>query len=317
MQKISDYPDEPKYRIKGVSQKTGVQPVTIRAWERRYHILNPQRSDNSYRMYSERDIALLGWLKKQVDSGTTISSAVAELNINIRKGIWPEAVVTAAPPIPSMRSSLSPSDFANRLYQALVSHHEPAASQVFEDLLASYSLSTIFESVITPVLVEIGEAWYNGKILIATEHFASAFFRAKIMAIFQSLPTLRPQALLMVGGGPGELHEIGALMISVLLRETGYNVEYLGPDLPLDDLVLYANDEHPKMIILSATLKESIADLARFERMLESIKPRPIFGFGGSAFNRHPEWIAQTPGVFLGDSLSSSIQTVQKVFNKI
>jgi methanogenic corrinoid protein MtbC1 len=115
----------------------------------------------------------------------------------------------------------------------------------------------------------------------------------------------------MLGSAPGELHEIGTLMISILLREAGYRVEFLGPDLPLDDLALYAKDEKPKMIILSATLKESVADLAGFDALLEAIHPKPIFGFGGPAFNRHPELISQTPGVFLGKSFSQSLETVR------
>ncbi len=316
MIKIADYPDEAKYNIKSVSQRTGVAPVTLRAWERRYQLLVPKRADNGYRLYSERDLALLTWLKHQVDSGISISSAVADYRSNLSKGIWPEAVIEAAAPTPSKHSMLPPAEFVKQLYSALIGHDEPVASDVFEEALASFHLITLLESIISPVLVEIGEAWFNGKIRVATEHFASGFFRAKLMAIFQSLPLHGSQPFIMIGSAPGELHEIGVLMIAILLREAGYHVEYLGPDLPLEDLASYAAEEKPNMVILSATLKDSVPDLASFDQLLRQSRVKPVFGFGGPAFNRNPDLIAKTPGVFLGSNFSQSLQTVQSTLGK-
>ena len=316
MIKIADYPDEAKYNIKSVSQRTGVAPVTLRAWERRYQILVPKRAENGYRLYSERDLALLTWLKHQVDSGISISSAVTDFRSNLSRGIWPEAILETAAPVPSKHSMLPPDEFVKKLYAALVAHNEPLASDIFEEMLACFHLITIFESIISPVMVEIGEAWYNGKIMIATEHFASGFIRAKLMAIFQSLPLHGSQPYIMIGSAPGELHEIGILMIAILMREAGYHVEYLGPDLPLDDLAFYAAEEKPNMVILSATLKDSIPDLAGFDQLLRKARVKPVFGFGGPAFNRHPDLINKTPGVFLGVKFSQTLQTVQATLSK-
>jgi MerR family transcriptional regulator, light-induced transcriptional regulator len=310
MPKIVDYPEDAKYNIKSVSQRTGVQPVTLRAWERRYKILEPSRADNGYRLYSERDVALLVWLKNQVDTGVSISSAVADFRSNTRKGLSPEAVVNTPAPTPSKRSNLPASEFVKLFYAALVSRDETAANEIFEQALASFDLFPLFEMVIFPVLREIGDAWYNGKIFIAVEHFASGFIRAKLMSIYQSLPLNRHIAYIMVGGAPGELHEIGSLMTAVLLRNAGYRVEYLGPDLPLDDLVQYIKQEKPKMIILSATIQDATEDLVKFDELISSVHPKPIFGFGGAAFNRNHELIRQTPGYYLGETISQSVKTV-------
>lgn len=315
MPKIIDYPEDPKYNIKSVSQRTGVQPVTLRAWERRYKILNPQRAENGYRLYSERDMALLSWLKTQVDSGLSISTAVADFRTNMSNGDSPEAIISTSAPIPSKRSSLPPSNFTSRIYKALVSHDESLASDVFEEALASFDLLPLFESVLIPTLVEIGEGWFHGKVTIATEHFATNFLRARLMAIFQSMPPTRLLTKVMVGGAPGDLHEIGGLMVAILLRDSGYRVEYLGPDLPLDDLVYYAKNEKPKMIILTATIKESIIGLANFDKMLQTIRPKPVFGFGGGAFLMYPELAGQTPGIYLGESMTQSLKTIQTILD--
>lgn len=313
MPKIVDYPEDAKYNIKSVSQRTGVQPVTLRAWERRYKILEPTRAENGYRLYSERDVALLAWLKNQVDTGVSISSAVADFRSNARKGISPEAVVNTPAPTPSKRSNLPASDFVKRFYDALVARDEIAANAIFEQALASFDLFPLIELIIFPTLREIGDAWYNGKIFVAVEHFASGFIRAKLMAIYQSLPVTRRLSYIMVGGAPGELHEIGSLVTAILLREAGYKVEYLGPDLPLDDLVQYIKEEKPKMVILSATIQEATEDLVKFDELISGVRPKPIFGYGGAAFNRNPELIKNTPGSYLGETISQSIKTVQAI----
>ena len=78
MVSIDTFPKEPKYTIKILSQRTGVQPVTIRAWERRYNLLDPVRLDNNYRLYSERDIQVIRWITRRLDAGLTISKAAQE-----------------------------------------------------------------------------------------------------------------------------------------------------------------------------------------------------------------------------------------------
>src|SRR5512136_785857 len=92
MTAIVDLPNEPKFTIKAVSSQTGIRPVTLRSWERRHEVLTPHRSDNHYRLYSERDIAILRWLKYRVDDGLSISTAVSELRSMTRSNIWPEAI---------------------------------------------------------------------------------------------------------------------------------------------------------------------------------------------------------------------------------
>jgi MerR family transcriptional regulator, light-induced transcriptional regulator len=315
MPKIIDYPEDAKYSIKFVSQRTGVQPVTLRAWERRYKILEPSRAENGYRLYSERDVALLVWLKNQVDTGISISSAIADFRSNSRKGISPEAIINTPAPTPSKHSALPASEFVKRFYSALIIRDETSAGEIFEEAMASFDLFPLFEMVLIPTLRDIGDAWYNGKIFVAVEHFASGFIRSKLMSIYQSLPMNHLVSYIMVGGAPGELHEIGSLMTAVLLRNAGYRVEYLGPDLPLDDLVQYIKEEKPKMVILSATIQEATEDLVAFDELISDIHPKPIFGYGGAAFNRNPDLVNQTPGSYLGETISQSIKTIQNILD--
>lgn len=314
MVKIIDYSDEPRYNIKSVSQKTDLQAVTIRAWERRYALLTPNRAANGYRLYSERDIAVLLWAKSRIDSGVSISSATHELQALAGSDNWPEAVVTDKGPIPARSAEkLAPETVRRQLMQALVRHDEKMSSMVFEDALGSFDLTGLFEVVLVPVLVEIGERWARGEVRVATEHFASSFIQARLLAIFQSLPLRSSAPRLIIGCAPDELHVIGPLMLSILLRDKGYRVEFLGPDVPLDDLAEYVIEEKPKMLILAATMPDSAAMLAALPRRIRRANVELRFGFGGAAFRDDRKLVKKVDGIYLGPTLRESLASIAEL----
>lgn len=305
--------DKPRYRIKSVGVKTGIPPITLRAWERRYQILSPNREENRYRLYSDADIQLLKWLKVQVDAGIPISLAASELKAKLAQGEKFEIRETDANPIVQTAPPLSSSQLVDKLFQALVKHDENRAQQIFSQAKGILPLVLLFEQVIIPILVRIGEEWYTGKILVATEHFASNFLRASLMVIYQRLPIKHSGQRILVGGAPGDLHELGPLMLSILLKEQGYAVEFLGPDTPVEDLAAYAADENPRMIILSATLRESAEALQGFKALLDKNKRPPLFAFGGGAFLFDPALIDRVPGYYLGKTLSQSVERTKEL----
>ncbi len=309
--------DHPKYTIKAVCDQTGILPVTLRAWERRHEVLNPHRGDNRYRLYSERDIATLRWIKGRIDTGISISSAVAELRQLQKNGGQLEAapVIPFSQPKPAV-PPVQPDLIAHQLYQALVKHDEAKASEILREAYSMYDLSTYMLGTMIPALVEIGEDWANGVIPVATEHFSSAFLRGNLLTIFQAFPARSNAPFILVGCAPTELHEIGSLMIALMLRSEGYRVEFLGPDLPLEDLVDYARYEHPAMVIMAATSQESAEAIDHLQDKLSKLKPAPILGFGGSAFNQQPELIQKIKGTFLGLSLDSAVSTVKDLLPK-
>jgi methanogenic corrinoid protein MtbC1 len=314
MPTILDYADDPKYNIKAVSQKTEIQAVTIRAWERRYQLLTPKRAENGYRLYSDRDVAILEWVKKRVDDGQTISSVVAEFARGVNENNWPEAVVNSSGPLPTAKKSdINPENYVRQLITALVRVDERMSSEIFSEAMGNFRLMNLFETILVPTLVEVGSRWERGEISVAIEHFASSLILGKIQGIYHSLPLHASAAKIMVGCAPDELHQIGSLMFAVLLREAGYRVEFLGPDIPLDDLLIYIEDEKPRMLVISSTIEESARKLVGFGEKVETIKPKPIFGFAGSAFNYSPELTEKIKGTYLGRTFIDSLQLVRSL----
>jgi MerR family transcriptional regulator, light-induced transcriptional regulator len=311
MTSIADYPDEPKYSIKVVSTQTGIRAVTLRAWERRHEILTPFRSDNRYRLYSDRDVAILRWVKNRVDSGISISHAVDELKKMAKNGIWPDAMPNVPEPARSFRL-LPAEQYSRQLYQTLIHHDELGASTLMREMQTAYDIRIIFEEILRPCLVNIGEAWYRGEIRITTEHFASAFIRGRLLTLLQAYSFRRNAPYILIGCSPTEQHEIGSLMIAVLLRSNGLRVEYLGPDIPVDDLVDYAGFEHPQMVVLSSSLESSAVETHLVQGKLNKIQPPPIFGFGGQAFINKPALQKQIPGLYLGNTIDEAVNTICK-----
>lgn len=190
MTRIPDLPDDPKFTIKAVASQTGIRPVTLRAWERRHEVLTPHRADNRYRLYSERDVAILRWLKNRVDEGISISSAVSELRSMTINNAWPEAL-PVAPTQQQGASDTPPTQYARQLFQALIRHDENRASDLLREVHALFNLMTVCTQVIVPALRDIGEAWYRGEIRVTTEHFASAYLRGKMLSLLQAYPARR------------------------------------------------------------------------------------------------------------------------------
>lgn len=310
MATINEFSDEPKYTIKTVCVQTGIRAVTLRAWERRYELLSPHRSENRYRLYSDRDVAILRWVKNRVDNGMSISSTVNELKSLARQGDWPEAIPTGPSIMPSART-VPPEQYSRQLYQALIHHNEASAGDLLRDAQAIFDLNTICMKIITPALFQIGEDWYHGVIRVTTEHFASSFIRGKLLAMLQAYPTRRNAAYIMIGAAPTEQHEIGSLMMAVLLRSNGFRVEYLGPDIPLQDLAEYASFEHPDLIILTASMDSAARELISFQEKLANLRPAPRFAYAGSAFDASSELRRIIPGEYLGQDMNQAVSFIR------
>jgi DNA-binding transcriptional MerR regulator/methylmalonyl-CoA mutase cobalamin-binding subunit len=285
---------------------TGIPAVTIRVWERRYGIIAPPRSSGNYRLYSDRDVALLRWLKHEVDSGTPIRHAAARLTEMQGRGEWPEALPSLGP-LPA--SPAAAERLSRRLFDSLVTADERGARAILRQAGTRYDLDTLCLRILTPCLVEIGEAWHRGEIRVAQEHFASAFLRAHLLSLYQTYPLRRNAPRAFVGCAPSEQHEIGALMVALFLRRGGCRVDYLGANLDAADLTAYARDQGPQLVALSAASDEAALALDPAARRLGGLKPSPLFVYGGRAFNQEPSLRQEIPGRFLGEDAASGART--------
>lgn len=322
--RLSDYATTPLYNIKAVVQATAISPSTLRAWERRYNMCSPERSESGYRLYSDRDIAIIRWLKAQVDAGMSISQAVLWLQTLVRDAENAEmtslpdptgrAMEHATPVLPVRQDVQNFQALQLQLLNALLGYDEPKAEQVLARAFALYPVETVGEDVIMPVMVEIGERWHRGQLSVTREHYATNYLLQRLAALLRAVPNQHSGALLWIGCAPGELHELGAMLLAIYLRRAGFQVCYLGQDLPEEDLIREAQTVRPAMVLFSASSSGAARALAHLCELLAQLEPpRPIIGYGGRIFNTHPALRDTIAGVFLGATALEAVESVTEL----
>jgi methanogenic corrinoid protein MtbC1 len=202
------------------------------------------------------------------------------------------------------------------LTHALINFDEVSAESIMAEAFAMYPLEQVGEELVTPVLVEIGDKWHRNELSVTREHFATNYLLHRLTALLRTVPNLGSGPLLWVGCAPGELHEGGAVLLALYLRRAGYRIHYLGQDLPVDDFVGEVRRRHPAMVLLSASTAEALPGLRRMAEELAVIEaPRPLIGYGGRIFIRHPELREQVPGTYVGDSAQEAVVTLRTLLS--
>ena len=306
--------DEPIYNAKAVTRQTGVTPATLRAWERRYGVLLPDRTAGGHRLYSARDIAAIKWLRQHTDEGMTISRAVVLLQHQLgRARFIPQVQVLTEAPQPARSLDTIRTD----LYEALIDFDEATADEVLSEAYSLHPIEAVCVNVIQVALAQLGHDWAQGKITVAHEHFASNYLRRKLLALIDTGPSTRPGTI-AIGAAPADMHEMGILLLSIFLRRRGWHVVYLGQAVPLEDLPQSLPRLNADVLVLAAAVADSAQTLRGIQAWLDRIPAaqRPAFAFGGPAFNDQPEFVAEMPGIFLGETLQSGIDTIERLLNE-
>lgn len=338
---LNEYATVPTYNIKAVVRATGISPSTLRAWERRYNMAQPQRSESGYRLYSERDVAIIRWLKAQVDAGMAISHAVAWFEERGGEAALELPAVLASPTAKRVRNDAAQlpesadsqpdgevgytirsfAALGSALIEALVDYAETAADAVLTEAFALYPVEVVGEEIIAPVLKEIGERWHAGRLSVVTEHFASNYLLQRLGSVLRATHNQQAGAALWVGCAPGELHEAGALLLALYLRRQGYAVRFLGQNVPVEDLVAEiqvaeTQNAQPAMILVSASTEEGARGVRNVAQALAAMPAHsPKLGFGGSYFVRNPGARAGIAATWLGDTAQDGLNTIHARLN--
>ncbi|MEO6458693.1 MAG: MerR family transcriptional regulator [Chloroflexia bacterium] len=310
----------PMYNIKAVARLTSVPADTLRRWESRYNIIVPERTESGYRLYSQRDVDTILWLKSKLDEGMSISRACDMLR-HLGGDPGPSA---SSQPTPSAQvpQRLTPTRTPNELQSfdalraalldAFKAVDEAKAGAIVSDALSLYSIEEVCLHLLQPTLYDIGEGWLSGEVSVAVEHYSSAFVRARLENLFHSSPQNPQGTLAIVGCAPEELHEIGAMFMAVFMRRAGYRVVYLGQNVPIDSLISMVNALQPAVICISASRAETAASLYKLREFLDDMERRhgrsPLLAYGGQVFNRYPHITERLGGVYLGEDAQKALQ---------
>ena len=264
----------PSLNIAALTQRTGIPSDTIRKWEQRYGVLHPERTPGGQRRYSELDVARIEWLKERIHEGYRIGEAAALLG-------------------PGDQVARTVDELQNGIVTATIASDVDALGQLIDQALARSTLEESFVRVLEPALVEVGERWAAGSVSVAQEHLASSIVCAALQKLLSDQRAdVRGTAVLACA--PGERHEIGLLMLAVMLRSDGWQVAYLGADTPFADAVALADRLDATALCFSAAAKKSAQAL---ERALTATPPRKslavLVGGRGTKKTDVPEAVAR------------------------
>lgn len=313
--------DEPLYNIGVVTRMTGISKATLRAWERRYGFPDSERTSGGHRLYSERDIIQLRWVKNRIDQGMQTAQAIRALRHQESLGKLDEDLATEAHEdvpvvsMPEIEASTNPLMlvYQKRLLQAFLVKDTVQADQVLSEALASATPEALIMEVLAPTLTHIGHSWEHENLSVAVEHLATNFIRQRLMQWMLSSPPARSGAPIVMACGPGEWHEISLLIMATLLRRRRWPIAYLGQSMPLSDLSKFSYEIKPAVIVLVAMTEDTAVQLKEWPKWLPDAAQtgKPIVGYGGRVFVENLELRRNMPGLYLGDTFQEGIATIE------
>lgn len=309
----------PVFNIKAVVTQTGLNPATIRAWERRYGLPSPNRTTGGHRQYSQRDINTLKWLVARQEEGVSISHAVDLWRSYLDRGEDPLLAPTAVLKEPkSGVARIFEGDQIDQLRQAWISacltFDREAAERVLANAFALFKPETVCIELLQKGLAEIGDRWYAGEASVQQEHFASALSVQRLEMLIAASPPPTRRERIIVATAPGDHHIFSPLLLTFLLRQQGWDVIYLGADVPAEELESTIAHVKPDLIIVSAQLLHTAATLKDIALMAQS--HGVSLAFGGLVFNQKPELRRLISGHFLGESLGDAVQRVPQTLTQ-
>ncbi|MGZ9274598.1 MAG: MerR family transcriptional regulator [Nitrospira sp.] len=272
------------HRIHRVAKLTGLSKDVIRVWERRFGVLKPTRGANRYRNYSDEDVALLRYLKEQLDAGGSIGDLARlgreELLNRLR----------AASP----RASFIDNTF-DRLLRELLSALDPFDRVMFEKRLngavAVVPFQEALHGILLPLQERVGQLWHDGHVNVAIEHYVTKQIQQKIFSAMNQLPVAEFGAKVVVACPPGEEHDIAALAVAYRCRVRGCRVYYLGANVPVAALTKLCHEVEPDLTIVSFPLAFPETTATEIIRALaQEVSPAShltVGGHGALAMREH------------------------------
>lgn len=306
----------PTYNLKVVLQETGIKPDTLRAWERRYGLPVPERTPGGHRLYSQYDIETIKWLQARQEEGLRINRAV---------DLWRSIEDSGQEPLlsmpleetrtPAIVSDLVSGETLNEMRDnwiaACMAFDEPTAEAILTQAFARYPLEIVCLEVLRRGMSEIGNMWYTAESTVQQEHFASALAIRRLDALLAAAPPPTRKGRILIGCPPSENHIFSPLMVTLFLRYRGYDVIYLGADVPLSQLDNTVSKTQPGLVVLTAQQLTTAATLYQVSQAL-SEQGVPL-GFGGLIFNLLPGLRKRIPGHFLGETLEQAVQEIERL----
>lgn len=285
--------DQPFLRIGELSRRVGVSEHLLRAWELRYGLMSPARSEGGYRLYTLTDESRVNRMLDYLSQGLAAAQAAHAARVEFERASGESSSIGI--------EKIDLGAACILLKERLDHLDEPGAQSVLDRIFASHSVESVFREVLLPYLDEMGSRWETQSLTVAQEHFASNILRGRLAQLARGWGEGKgPTALLACA--PGEGHEFALMISGIVLHRAGWAITYLGTDTPMIDVIDVATQTRPKLVLMSSTVSDRFSQVIPQLRHISSLTSLVLAGKG--ALTSIAEQCRAT--IYLGDAVSAA-----------
>jgi MerR family transcriptional regulator, light-induced transcriptional regulator len=290
------------FPIRTVSSLTGINPITLRAWERRYGLVAPVRTPTGHRLYRREDIELIHQALGLMEKGISIGQVKKSLHV----------------PAQTERTGTESKwlQFQSRMLAAITRFDEDAVENVYNAALALYPVEQVTLELLMPLLQELGRRWESAEGSVAEEHFFGVYLRNKLGARFHHRQRGDLGPRLLAACLPDEQHEIGLLIFALTAHEHGLHPVLLGANTPLSELAAVAKRARCAAIVLSGSIAPAREVVNVELRNLVAASRVPVF-VGGMVSVRSHDSILAAGAIPLGTELSLGAERIRSALASV
>ena len=284
------------FPIRTVSSLTGVNVITLRAWERRYGLIKPVRTPTGHRLYRREDIDRIHSAVALLDKGVAISQVKNSLD---------HATPRTAP------RTVSPwARYQARMVAAIARFDEDDLEDAYNDALGLHTIEQVTQGLLIPLLQELGRRWESREGSVAEEHFFGVYLRNKLGARFHHRARSSTGARLLAACLPGEQHEVGLLLFALAAHDSGLRPVLLGANMPLVELAVPVKRADCHAIVLSGSLTPEPQVLREELPDLVAAAGVPVF-VGGMTSVRERDAIVSAGAIPLGNDIAAGVKRIR------
>jgi DNA-binding transcriptional MerR regulator/methylmalonyl-CoA mutase cobalamin-binding subunit len=286
------------FPIRTVSELTGVNAITLRAWETRYGLIKPIRKSSGHRLYTQEHIDLINRVVGLLDRGMRIGQINAE---------------TLAGADTDSDSSEQRQDhwqrYINGMVAAIIQFDEPSLERIYGEALSFYPVRVVTNKLLTPLLKELGDRWANKRGSIAEEHFFGFYLRNKLGARFHHRSQQQTGPMLLLACMPGDLHEIGLLLFALDACDHGFRTVLLGANMPLEELPAAVIKTKSEALVLSGVIEpEEHVITEQLPRLVNNVNI-PVF-LGGTIAASSFDQLKKSGVRLIGTDIETGIKQI-------
>jgi MerR family transcriptional regulator, light-induced transcriptional regulator len=291
-----------QFSIKAAARRSGLTPHVIRVWERRYKAVEPARTGTNRRLYSDHEVERLTLLRHAIAAGHRIGNIAQVPNEQLRKLAGENWMELDARPRTKEGRERKGSRFVEECLVAVQRMDASALEDVLTEALVALGHQGLLRQVVGPLTIVLGDLWQEGVLTAAQEHFASAALRVFLFNSARPYAQGESAPCLIVATPAGQLHELGAVMISSTATNAGWRVAYLGVSLPAAEIAGAAHQKQARAVALSIVYPMDDAGLPNELIRLRSLLPTEVrLIVGGRAASAYGETLTAIGATFMSD----------------